>query len=116
MNLKRGEKFQVKKYRMKKKKSPTAIRSKLKTQETKRDDLKKFLKRVSTPQGTKSKITGIVSSHDFNKIISKRGVSLQFYFLRNIKVINLIFTSILILICYRSRQKQTRSNQYQKQN
>ena len=39
-----------------------------------RQDLKKFLKRVSTPLGTKSKASAVISSHDFNRIITKKEV------------------------------------------
>ena len=62
--------------RTKKKKTPHSGSTKThsKNQEMGRQDLKKFLKRVSTPLGTKSKASAVISSHDFNRIITKKEV------------------------------------------
>ncbi|CAI2384584.1 unnamed protein product [Moneuplotes crassus] len=63
--------------RVKKKKTPITGPNKptIRTQELGRTDLKKFLKRISTPSGTKTKAAVVMSSHDFNKIITKPHVS-----------------------------------------
>lgn len=71
LTLKKG-KFSLT-FRVRKKKAPASGTQKpsIRTQEMGKTDLKKFLKRVSTPSGTKPKAAGVMASHDFNKIISK---------------------------------------------